>query len=264
MASSFINQIPAIIHLIQKLKPGKILDIGKGFGKYGFLIHEYAGINNQEKINPERSLKQQSNISIDAVEVDPDLMLPHLEHIYQHVYFGDVLKIYKELPAYELVLMIDIIEHINKEEATGLLKFLLKNGSKIIVSTPIHFFEQQLYESEFENHVSHWSIKDFKSIACVDVQYFDIVLGKNSGERCGNARAVFTGYVKQENGLRGLWQGVVIVGKHQSWARCVLRLSATSRFFEPRLNFVAVYDRRSKVEASRNEHDRSTGTNNSG
>ena len=37
MASSFINQVPVIINLIQRLKPNKVLYIGKGFGKYGFL-----------------------------------------------------------------------------------------------------------------------------------------------------------------------------------------------------------------------------------
>jgi len=173
MASSFIDQIPPIIHLVKKLQPKKILDIGKGFGKYGFLIHEYVGISTTQRIDPARSLKEQSAISIDAVEVDTDLMLSHLDQFYQQVYFGDVLKIYPDLPAYELVLMIDIIEHINKEAALGLLKFLLKKGSKIIIATPIDFFEQHVYESEFENHVSHWTLKDFKEIASVEFQYFN-------------------------------------------------------------------------------------------
>jgi len=173
MASSFISQIPGIIHLVEKLHPRKILDIGKGFGKYVFLIHEYCGIDNQVRVNPEKSLKDQSNILIDAIEVDPDLMLPHLEHIYNKIYFGDILKIYELFPKYQLVLMIDIIEHIKKEEAFHLLEHLLKNGSKIIIATPIAFFEQELYKSKFENHVSHWKLEDFENLANVDVQYFD-------------------------------------------------------------------------------------------
>ena len=77
MASSFVEQIPQIIHLITKLNPSKILDVGKGFGKYGFLIHEYVGINNTRKTVSSKSLKEMSEIHIDAVEVDPDLMQPH-------------------------------------------------------------------------------------------------------------------------------------------------------------------------------------------
>jgi 2-polyprenyl-3-methyl-5-hydroxy-6-metoxy-1,4-benzoquinol methylase len=173
MASSFASQIPAIVHLITKLNPKTVLDIGKGFGKYAFLIHEYVGINNKNKIDPTRKMKQQSNIQIDAVEVDPDLMLPHLSEVYTNIYFGDVNQLYKELPKYDVVLMIDIIEHIEKEGAVVLLKHLIGQGSKIIVSTPITFFEQQLYESSYEDHISHWTIKDFKNIGFIDVQYVD-------------------------------------------------------------------------------------------
>ena len=78
MGSSFIDQTPAIIHLLQKLQPKSVLDIGKGFGKYGFLLHEYLGIDNTKKIDPAKSIKEQSGIVVDAVEIDPDLMLPHL------------------------------------------------------------------------------------------------------------------------------------------------------------------------------------------
>jgi hypothetical protein len=173
MASSFISQVPSIIQLVQKLKAKKILDIGKGFGKYGFLIHEYAGIDNTKKLNPSKFLKDLSTIEIDAVEVDPDLMLPHLQQIYSKIYFGDILTIYKDLKSYDLVLMIDIIEHIAKKEATLLLKYLLLQKSKIIIATPINFFEQNLYESIYENHISHWTPKDFKKLGNLTVQYFD-------------------------------------------------------------------------------------------
>jgi SAM-dependent methyltransferase len=164
MASSFIEQLPAIIHIIEKLAPKNVLDIGKGFGKYGFLIHEYVGIDNKKKLDPKKSLKDLSHILIDAVEVDEDLILPHLSHLYTTIYFGDVLKLYKDFPVYDLILMVDIIEHIDKKEALNMLKYFLKNGSKILIATPKLFFEQELYESEFEHHVSHWTINDFEKL----------------------------------------------------------------------------------------------------
>ena len=173
MASSFIDQTPVIIYLLQKLKPKKILDIGKGMGKYGFLLHEYLGIDNTKKIDPSKTLKELSNIVVDAVEVDEDLMLPHLSQIYNKVYFGDILKIRDDLPQYDLILMIDIIEHINKEEAILALKSFLQKGSDIIIATPINFFNQDLYESEFEHHVSHWTIKDLNKLGFVEVQYLN-------------------------------------------------------------------------------------------
>jgi SAM-dependent methyltransferase len=173
MASSFVSQVPGIINIISRLKPQTILDIGKGFGKYGFLIHEYVGIDNSKKIDPSKKMKDQSNIKIDAVEVDPDLMLPHLDQFYNQIHFGDVLKLYKQLPVYDLIIMVDIIEHIPKAETIPMLAQFLKQGSKILISTPIDFFEQHLYESEYENHVSHWTKKDFIALGELDVQYYD-------------------------------------------------------------------------------------------
>lgn len=171
MASSFINQTPIIIYLIQKLKPKRVLDVGKGMGKYGFLLHEYLGIDNTKKIDAQKTLKELSAVIVDAVEVDVDLMLPHLSQIYNKVYFGDILKIKDDLPTYDLILMIDIIEHIDKKEAILALKDFLQKGSDIIIASPINFFQQDLYESDFEYHVSHWTSKDFKNLGFLDVQY---------------------------------------------------------------------------------------------
>lgn len=173
MASSFSSQIPSIIHLITKVNPSSVLDIGKGFGKYGFLIHEYVGIDNKKKIDHTLTLSQLSSIKIEAVEVDEDLMLPHLKDLYNNIYFGDVRKIYATLPKYDLVLMIDIIEHISKDDAKAILKHFLSNGSKMIIATPRKFFQQELYESEYENHISHWTANDFREFGYTDSQYFD-------------------------------------------------------------------------------------------
>ena len=178
MASSFSSQIPGILHVIQRVAPKTVLDIGKGFGKYGFLIHEYCGIPNLRRVDPSLTMREQSDIRIDAVEVDENLLLPHLSQIYDKVHVGDVLTIYKGLPRYDLVLMIDIIEHIDKEAATGMLKAFLSQGSVILVATPRIFFPQHLdgqdlYDSVYERHVSHWTTGDFKSLGFVEHQHYD-------------------------------------------------------------------------------------------
>ena len=173
MASSFSIQIPAIVYLLQQLKPSTVLDIGKGFGKYGFLIHEYAGIDNRERINPALSMAEQSAIKVDAVEADKDLLLPHLNQVYSNIFIGDVFEIYKRLQQYDLILMIDVIEHLDKAKAIELLKYFLAKNSILIIATPLHFFKQELYKSEFEQHISHWKLNDLKSLGRVEYQYFD-------------------------------------------------------------------------------------------
>jgi hypothetical protein len=41
----------------------------------------------------------------------------------------------------------------------------------MIIATPLHFFEQELYESPFERHVSHWAATDFKHVGFCEKQY---------------------------------------------------------------------------------------------
>ena len=69
--------------------------------------------------------------------------------------------------------MIDIIEHIDKNDALKMLEHFLKKGSNLIIATPIEFFQQELYQSQFENHVSHWTKGDFTKLGYVDYQYYD-------------------------------------------------------------------------------------------
>jgi hypothetical protein len=162
MASSYPNQIPVIIHVIQQLKPKTILDIGKGFGKYGFLIHEFAGVDNRQRPDPQRTLAQQSGIAIDAVDINPDYSWPHISHLYREVKIGDVGSLYQSLPHYDLILMTDVIEHLDKTVALEMVKFFVGRGSTMLISTPVDYFQQDLYESEAEHHISHWTKKDFE------------------------------------------------------------------------------------------------------
>jgi hypothetical protein len=170
MASSFISQIPQIIYLISQIKPKTILDIGKGFGKYGFLIHEYIGIDNKKALKSNKTMKEQSNIRIDAIEIDEQLFLPHMDQIYNNVYKGNILELYNQIPAYDLILMIDVVEHLDKKAAVKMLEYFISQKIKMIVATPEKYFQQHLYDSPFEEHVSYWNLKDFKKISYVDYQ----------------------------------------------------------------------------------------------
>lgn len=118
-------------------------------------------------------MAHQSRVKIDAIEVDEDLMLPHLSQFYNEVFFGNVFSIYKILGSYDLILMVDVIEHLDKEKAVELLKYFISKNANILIATPIHFFQQELYESDYEHHVSHWTPGDFKQLGFTDYQRFN-------------------------------------------------------------------------------------------
>jgi hypothetical protein len=77
MPSSHLYQIPTIIKIICGLKPDSILDIGCGFGKYGFLAREYL------EIWQSRYQKSEWVIKIDCIEVYG----PYLTELPQYIYF---------------------------------------------------------------------------------------------------------------------------------------------------------------------------------
>ncbi len=161
MASSFFSQIPVIVHVLTKLRPERILDVGKGFGKYGFLIHEYWGIDDSRRPDPSRTLAEQSRVEIDAVDCNEAYLWPHLGQFYKNIYMGRIEDIYETLPRYDAILMADVIEHLEKPAGQKILRYFLDQGSTLVVSTPARFFQQECFESPYERHVSYWAPKDF-------------------------------------------------------------------------------------------------------
>jgi len=166
MATSFADQIPIILWVVTSLKPTRILDVGKGFGKYGFLIHEYYGIDSSLRPNPKLTLKNQSSVTIDCVDINTDYAFTHLPDLYSRIIDRDIATNFKDLTGYDLILMADVIEHLQKDDGDRLLRFFLASGANILVSTPLSFFQQELYGSDSEHHVSYWSRKDFRNLGC--------------------------------------------------------------------------------------------------
>ena len=143
MPSSYPQSILPILEAIEFIKPKSVLDIGFGRGKYGFLVKEYY-----------------PKVKVDGLEVFEPYITNLQREIYDNIFIGDILK--TEVGQYDLYLLIDIIEHFEKEEAHDLLNKLLKQG-KIIVSTPKTFIPQEAENgNEWEIHKTLWTIDDFK------------------------------------------------------------------------------------------------------
>lgn len=173
MPTSLIELIQPVVHIVWTYtqragRPLRILDVGPGYGKYGVLIREYVG-------NPER---------FDAVEAWSAYVNRRLLALYDHVFLGDVCTLDESaLANYDLVLMIDVIEHIDKHRAQGLLNRI---PGEIVISTPQHFFDNPVDLPPTERHLSHWTMEDFGSRVVADYSRHGallVVLGSySSGE----------------------------------------------------------------------------------
>ncbi len=168
-------QIPWVVELIARERPASVLDVGAGWGKYGVLAREYA--------SPER---------VDAVDANE----PRYP-VYDHVYRGDLLGLEALLPPdaprYDLALLIDVLEHLEKPQGWALLDGLARRARRVLVATPWGFRPQEVAGQPFETHRSGWHPWEF-------------------GRRFRvHALRLFPGHLTRWLRLPRLWQVVVLL-----------------------------------------------------
>lgn len=147
MPSSRFGQIEVIIDAITKIGPKSVLDVGCGYGKYGFLIRE--SLNCWKEYNPE----------IDAIEVFSENIGDLQRSVYNNIYIGEALNILKDIEdnKYDLILAIDILEHFNKEDGLKFLNELKRVGKNVLISTPKMVLDQgAINNNSYEIHRSQW------------------------------------------------------------------------------------------------------------
>jgi len=162
---SYRQNIPIILAEVERINPKKVLDIGAGMGKYGLLIREQYLSKKAEQ----GELEPTEGIIIDAVE-DTEYLLKgkpgnRLYAIYDRVVprdiflSGDIVK----AESYDLILMIDIVEHWEKQKAIEEIRFL-SQFSAVLVSTPKHtgMYTEHFY-GDPRHHITQFTEEDFVS-----------------------------------------------------------------------------------------------------
>jgi len=160
MPTSNLHQISDIVELIVTVDPRSTLDVGVGFGKYGVLAREYL------ELLDGRAIYDDWQRRIDGIEIFPGYLTGLHKAIYDRIFDGDAVEILPGLPeqAYDLVLLIDIIEHFDRPTGIEILRECLRVGRNVIVSTPLGFFTQEGFNNPHEQHLSHWSKRQLKAL----------------------------------------------------------------------------------------------------
>ena len=151
-------QIPKIIDLLKFVDPKSILDVGPGFGKYGFLAREYLEVWEAKKGYCKFERR------IDCVEAYERYITPLHKFIYDNIYIGDALELIGKIAyTYDLLLLIDVLEHFDKESGAKFLKKIAKKSKFFIISTPKQFIEvKSVFGNQYEIHRSKWSSKELE------------------------------------------------------------------------------------------------------
>lgn len=167
MPSSIPDHIPDVLKRIQKLQPRRVLDVGIGFGKWGFLLREYLETWH-DRVHPD-SWKTE----IHGVEVwEPYTKLPWIETLYNKIFNEDIRSFAKEADAsYDVIICGDVIEHLPKTEAIDVLKRLLRLTRKtLVLSIPLgqEWLNNQIVDQNpYEKHRSAWSRVDIEDLGRV-------------------------------------------------------------------------------------------------
>lgn len=158
MASSDTAQISTIVDLIQVIKPGSILDVGCGYGKYGYLSREYLMGNLWDK----------NTTFINAVEGFEKYITETQRCIYNEIFICDAMNFPKYLNRnYDLIFIIDAFEHLSVNEGKKFIEEVSKKAKYLLISIPRFVGTQKGYTEDpnkFEEHRSFWTRGMFKSL----------------------------------------------------------------------------------------------------
>lgn len=144
--------LEAICNRIIEKNPMSVLDIGIGFGKFGFLAREYTDVRLGRYFNRQTR--------IDGIEIFEKYVTPLQQQIYDNIYIGNAIEILPTLDNYDMIICSDMLEHVNEKDGVFLLDAIAKKSRFSMIVTPIHVMEQEaLYNNEYEKHISAWSME---------------------------------------------------------------------------------------------------------
>jgi SAM-dependent methyltransferase len=157
MPVSHTYQISSIMESIILCNPKSILEVGIGFGKYGVLCYERLNLWWHGLTKEDYKAKK---VKIDGVEIYKDYKNPIYDFIYDNVFFGNALNFISSFSnkSYDLILLIDVLEHFNQEDGIKLLNECKRVSKNILISTPKDIGKQsQHFGNEAECHKFQWT-----------------------------------------------------------------------------------------------------------
>lgn len=157
-----IMQELATLHAKEPIQ--SVLDVGCGAGKWGFLVRDNLDFYHRAKY-----YRREWATGIDGIEAFPDYRNPIHDYIYNTVHWGDARDIIHRLPDYDVILAMEVIEHLDKAEGLALLATLAAKSRRcVVLSFPPevddgghHVLEQQeVHGNIYETHRSVWKEED--------------------------------------------------------------------------------------------------------
>jgi hypothetical protein len=156
MPTSPIATVAPVVQTALSLGPRRVLDLGMGTGKYGFLLREQIDLANKQSLH------------LVGVEGWPDYVGDHQRVIYDEIHIEDIRDYLTTAKAngdrFDLTLLLDVIEHFSPDDAVRVVDMALDVSDVLLVSTPPIYYAQDL-EVELERHLSWWPVPKLRELA---------------------------------------------------------------------------------------------------
>lgn len=157
MPTSRPEVIPVIARQLLALKPNSILDVGIGFGLYGGVVREYLEVSIGR-----RPQCKDWQVQLVGIEIWSDYR-NSMWQLYNKVLIGNALDLVPNLGWFDVVLLIDIIEHFEPCGGKLLLDHLSRQTKTLLISTPAWenscapFKQGVTFGNPFEQHRAFWT-----------------------------------------------------------------------------------------------------------
>lgn len=151
-------QIGHCVALILNCAPRSVLDVGCGFGLWGFLCRMYLDVSS-ERVQP-----KDWQVRIDGIELFEPYIQAHQRALYDNIRIADIREAAPDLDTYDLIIAGDVIEHLEKEEGLAVLRILYEKARKaLLVNIPLgEGWEHGIvHDNVGELHRSQWECEDF-------------------------------------------------------------------------------------------------------
>ena len=156
MASSAVELLTPIVTLIRALNPSSILDVGVGFGKWGFLCREYL------EVWMDRVKKNEWQVQLDGVEIFPDYHDILQPYLYNRIFYEDARTFHPD-KTYGLVIACDIVEHMLKHDGLALIRKMSSSwAANCIISIPLgnEWMRNRYGRNPYDAHLAVWNEND--------------------------------------------------------------------------------------------------------
>ena len=146
------------LRYILNLRPRSILDIGCGFGMWGFLTRMYLDVA-EERVQP-----SDWKMRIDGLELFEPYILSHQRSLYSNIIIGDVRELAPKVEQYDLIIAGDVIEHLDKDDGEEVIAQLYDKAKRaLFVNIPLGdgWDHPERHGNPGELHRSQWYVEDF-------------------------------------------------------------------------------------------------------